>query len=248
MGCQKSSVSVLGLDLDLSGALGSGSSPEHTRWCCKPTLYWQDYEGDTRATVTKPEVLFCFSPETVIMQWFLGCKSIGGDNLPALLVSTPASSHPPYLHSHTSTAVKRPCHHFCRGISYTGCPADKIHAFLAYCHWCSVQGSPDNSFEKVQEYELGVRDEHCRMNYLRWFASYPQFPAFSTDRPNRKYLLESQELLLCNVCRLSSHYTSQHHSSVVKGDNNSCGNHLQCFSQAWAHHQKWHHRLLKSAQ
>lgn len=68
---------------------------------------------------------------------------------------------------HTSTAVKRPCHHFCRGIGYTGCPADKIHAFLAYCHWCSVQGSPDNSFEKVQEYELGVRDEHCRMNYLR---------------------------------------------------------------------------------
>lgn len=35
------------------------------RRCCRPTLHWQDYAGDTRAisSVTKAEVLFCFSPE-----------------------------------------------------------------------------------------------------------------------------------------------------------------------------------------
>lgn len=35
------------------------------RQCCRPTLHWQDYAGDSRAisSVTKPEVLFYFSPE-----------------------------------------------------------------------------------------------------------------------------------------------------------------------------------------
>lgn len=187
MGCLKGSVGVLGLGLELSGAVGLASSPERMRRCCKPTLHQQDCEGDTRAisTVAKPQVLFYFSPETAIMQWFLCCKSFGGAKLPALLVSTLTRSHP-----HTSTAAKRPCHHFCTGINYTGCPADKMHAFLAYCRWCSVQRYPDNSFEKVQEYELEVRDEQCHMNDLQWFASYPQFPAFSPDTPKRKCLLQ----------------------------------------------------------
>lgn len=99
-----------------------------------------------------------FFPRAII-QWFLCSKIIGGDNLPALLISTVTSSHPPYLHSSQKTLS--PLLHWDK---FTGCPADKIYAFLAYCHWCLVQGFPENSFEKVQEYELGVRDEQCHMN------------------------------------------------------------------------------------
>lgn len=52
------------------------------------------------STVTK---VFYFSPEAAIIQWFLCCKSITSDNLPALLVSTLTSSHPLYLHSNQKT-------------------------------------------------------------------------------------------------------------------------------------------------
>lgn len=87
---------MLGLALELGGGVCSGSSPEHTRedaaniHCICRTV------KDTRAisTVTKPEV-FYISLETGIVQWFLCCKSIGGNNLPVLLVSTLTSSHPP---------------------------------------------------------------------------------------------------------------------------------------------------------
>lgn len=54
--------------------------------------------------------------------------------------------------------------------------------------------------------------------------SQPQFPAFFTARANKKWLLDPRWLLLFSICALSSYNTSQHRSSVTKGEVNWCAN------------------------
>lgn len=96
------------------------------------------YEGDTRAISinTKPHV-FYFSQESAIIQRLLLSKIVGGDNLPVLLISKVTSGDPPYLHRSQKTLSPL---RFYTAINYTGCPVDKIYAFLTEFHWCSVQG------------------------------------------------------------------------------------------------------------
>lgn len=173
----------------------------------------------------KPDALLYFSLETAIIQWLFHSQIFGGDNLPVLLISKLTTSDLPYLHSGQKALSP---FHFYTGKNYIGCPPDEIYAFLGEIHWCSVQGPMWPQLWKslmVRKGDEGWAAEH---EWLFFGDLHPTLGHSSKPflLPSKKWLPKPWWLLLCRVCRLSSCHTSQHCSSVVKGDINWCANPL----------------------